>query len=73
MESVKDLHCLFSKHLIESPSESNWPWGLFLLEVFFITNSISLFVVGLFNFLFLVQSVLVVRVFLGMYPFNLVI
>ena len=38
-------------------------------ERLFVTNSISLLVVGLLNFLFLPVSILVVYMFLGIFPF----
>lgn len=48
----------------------SWP-GLFFVGSFVIINSISLFVVGLYDFLFLLESVSVVCIFPGSFPFHL--
>ena len=44
---------------------------LFFLQSLKITDSISLFVVALFRYSVLLESVLVVGIFLGIYPFHL--
>lgn len=57
---------------LNSPVKPSGP-GRFFVERFLIGNSVSLLVIGLFRFLFLHDLVLAGFVFLGIYPFHLVI